>query len=277
MNDATFFTDHWKEVGEDRVARYERMFQWRDEQRALLEGAGLAPGQRVLDVGSGPGFFALGLADLVAPAGRVDGVDINERFVADAQVRSAHRPEVQFHRVDDHRLPFSDGVFDRVVCKNVLEYVPDLEASLSECARVLKPGGRIHILDRDWGFVVVEPWGKETVDRFFAAAAPAFKEPHIGRKAAGAIARAGFDDIGVKVVPIVDRAGGTLNVLTNMAGYIREFGSLPEHEVTDLLNRAETGIDDGRYLFCLPQFLVSGSKPAHERDMTGDSGPTGAI
>jgi ubiquinone/menaquinone biosynthesis C-methylase UbiE len=253
-----FFTEHWKHIDEDRFARYQRMFRWRDEQQALLAPAGLAPGQRVLDVGAGPGYFALGLADLVAPDGRVDGVDINARFVEDANQRSAHRPDVAFHQVDNHHLPFDDGTFDCVVCKNVLEYVPDLPASLAECGRVMKPGGRIHIIDSDWGFVVVEPWGKDTVARFFAAAAPAFKEPCIGRKAAGALARAGFNDVTVSVVPIVDREGGTLNVLANMAGYIREFDSLPQAEVAALLDQAAAGVHDGSYLFCLPQFLVTG-------------------
>lgn len=260
MNVDSFFSDHWQHIEDERIVRYEQMFRWHDGQRALLAGADLGAGQRVLDVGAGPGFFALGLADLVGPAGRVDGVDVNPRFVADANARAADRPQVCFHQVVDHRLPFADGCFDRVICKNVLEYVPDLAASLTECARVLKAGGRIHIIDSDWGFVVVEPWGKATVDRFFAAAAPAFKEPFIGRKAAGALARCGFAEVTVALLPIVDREGGGLNVLTNMAGYIRSFDSLPETEVAALLEQARAGIEDGSYLFCLPQFLVTGRK-----------------
>ncbi|MFU8816360.1 MAG: methyltransferase domain-containing protein [Pseudomonadales bacterium] len=260
MNVDSFFTDHWREIEDERIVRYEQMFRWHDGQRALLAGADLAPGQRVLDLGAGPGFFALGLAELVAPDGRVDGVDLNPRFVEDANQRAAGQPRVRFHQVTDHLLPFDDGSFDRVICKNVLEYVPDLAASLTECARILKPGGRIHIIDSDWGFVVVEPWGKATVERFFAAAAPAFKEPCIGRKAAGALVRAGFSEVSVALLPIVDREGGSLNVLTNMAGYIRSFASLPEAEVAGLLDQARAGVQDGSYLFCLPQFLVTGSK-----------------
>lgn len=262
MNAETFFSDHWKEIDDQRLARYERMFRWRDGQRALLEGAALAPGQRVLDVGSGPGHFALGLAGLVAPGGRVDGVDINARFVADAGARAGRRDDVRFHHVVDHRLPFDDAVFDRVVCKNVLEYVPDLPASLAECRRVLKPGGRIHIIDSDWGFVVVEPWSKPEVDAFFEAAAPAFREPLIGRKASGALVRAGFADVAVDLAPIVDTEGGTLGVLANMAGYIREFGAMAEETLTGYLDRAAAAVEDDTYLFCLPQFLVTGTKPA---------------
>lgn len=255
-----FYADHWKDIEDDRVQRYEQMFQWRDGQRALLAQAEIGPGQRVLDVGAGPGFFAMGLAELVSPGGRVDGVDINRRFVADAGVRAAGRADLAFHHVEDHVLPFPDATFDRVVCKNVLEYVPDLSASLSEIRRVLKPGGRVHVIDSDWGFVVVEPWGKQLVDAFFEAAAPAFREPYIGRKVPGVLAGLGFADIRVSVMPIVDREGSGLNVLTNMAGYIRAFSSMPEEQVSGLLDAARHGIQAGTYLFCLPQFLVTATK-----------------
>lgn len=256
----SFFSDHWKEIEDERVARYEQMFQWREGQRALVAQAELAPGQRVLDLGAGPGFFAAGLAGLVSPGGRVDGVDINLRFVTDANERAAGREDLAFHHVQDHRLPFEDATFDRVVCKNVLEYVPDLDATLREVRRVLKPGGRVHVIDSDWGFVIVEPWGKQTVDRFFTAAAPAFREPYIGRKAPGALASLGFTDLAVSVMPIVDREGTGLHVLTNMAGYIRTFSTLPETEVAGLMEAARKGIEAGTYLFCLPQFLVTATR-----------------
>ncbi|MEZ5560246.1 MAG: methyltransferase domain-containing protein [Pseudomonadales bacterium] len=257
----SFYTEHWKDIEDERVARYEKMFQWRDGQRALVAQAEIGPGHRVLDVGAGPGFFAMGLAQLVKPGGRVDGVDINRRFVADATERAAGRDDLAFHHVQDHVLPFPDATFDRVVCKNVLEYVPDLVASLDEIKRVLKPGGRVHVIDSDWGFVVVEPWGKETVDRFFAAAAPAFREPYIGRRVPGALAGRGFGDIRVSVMPIVDREGSGMGVLTNMVSYIRSFSSMPSGEAEQLLETARQGIESGTYLFCLPQFLVTASAP----------------
>ncbi|MCZ6855754.1 MAG: methyltransferase domain-containing protein [Gammaproteobacteria bacterium] len=258
MRSDSFYTDHWKVIEDERVARYEKMFVWREGQKALIQPAGIGEGQVVLDVGSGPGFFALALADMVGEAGSIIGVDINTRFVSDANKRASDRDNVSFHHVTDHRLPFPDGDFDRVICKNVLEYVPDLEATLFEVHRVLKPGGRLHVIDSDWGFVVVEPWGKKTVERFFEAAAAAFKEPYIGRRVPGLMAATGFSSIEVKLSPFVDREGTGLNVLTNMASYIKTLGTLPDEEVAALLDQAKAGITTGHYLFCLPQFLVTG-------------------
>src|SRR5262245_35174816 len=114
---ATFYTDHWKSIEPERLARYEQMFVWRPEQARLLEPAALAKGHRVIDLGSGPGFFALALGDIVGPSGTVHGVDINARFVADARARAADREmtHVTFHHVDGAALPFADASHDRVI------------------------------------------------------------------------------------------------------------------------------------------------------------------
>lgn len=259
-NRETFYTDHWREIEDDRVARYEQMFVWRDQQRVLLEGAELKPGQRVLDLGCGPGFFATGLAGIVGGSGHVDGVDINARFVADAN-RRTHQPNVKFHHVKDHRLPFADATFDRVIMKNVLEYVPDVAVTLAEVFRVTKPGGRAHIIDSDWGFLLVEPWGKARTEAFFDAAAPAFNERYIGRKAAGALRSAGFAPAKVKISAFADQVGNGLNVLTNMVGYIRTFATMPLATAEDMLEEARAAVPEGRFLFCLPQFLVTAERP----------------
>ncbi len=256
---ATFFSDHWRDIEDERIARYEQMFTWRPEQEALIAPAGIEAGHRVLDFGCGPGFMAMALAEKVGTSGSVCGADINARFVADATARAQANgmSQVTFHHLESARLPFPDATFDRVLTKNVLEYVPDLHATLCELNRVLKPGGRVHVVDSDWGFVIVEPWGKATVDRFFAAAAPAFREPHIGRRLPAALTRAGFIDIAVKLQPIVDRDGRLLLVLRNMQSYIRTFATLPDAEVAALIRDAELAVAEGTYFACLPQFLVT--------------------
>ncbi len=260
MDIDTFYTDHWREIEDERVERYEQMFVWQDAQAKLLEPSALAPGHTVLDVGAGPGFFASGVAGLVAPGGRVHGVDINQRFVDDANQRFADDERLQFHHLTDHHLPFADATFDRVICKNVLEYVPDISATLDEIVRVLKPGGRLQVIDSDWGCVIVEPWAPHTVTRFFEAASPAFNEPYVGRRIAARMADAGLGDVVVRMSPFADQSGRGLHVLRNMASYINTFATLPAEEVDELLGQVEQALANNRFLFCLPQFLVTGDK-----------------
>ena len=270
MNIDTYYTDHWKHIEDDRMARYERMFEWRKDRGALLAPATIGPGHRVLDFGSGLGFMALAIADIVGETGHVHGVDLNARFVADASARAAERANVSFHRVTGPEIPLADGAVDRVVCKNVLEYVPDVDATLAELRRVLAPGGRIHIMDSDWGFVVVEPWGKENVDRYFAATSIAFREPHIGRKAPGLLVRHGFVDVDVRISAFADTRGRSLSMIRNMRSYIDvalsagggDAGGLTGAEADGLVASAESAVEEGTFLFSLPQFLVSGDKAA---------------
>ena len=260
MDIDTFYTDHWREIEDERIDRYEQMFVWQEAQAKVLEPSELAPGQKVLDVGAGPGFFASGVAGLVSPGGEVHGVDINQRFVDDANARFADDERLRFHHLTDHRLPFDDATFDRVICKNVLEYVPDISATLAEVRRVLKPGGRIQVLDSDWGCVIVEPWSPETVARFFKAASPAFNEPYVGRRIAGMMVDAGFGEVTVRMSPFADQSGRGMPILRNMVSYINTFNTMPQEEVDELMAQVEQALENNRFLFCLPQFLVTGDK-----------------
>ena len=262
MDIDTYFTDHWINIEEDRIERYERMFQWRESQLEQLAPASIEPGHRLLDFGWGPGFLALALADMVGKQGRVYGADINARFVNDATQRALGRENISFHHLTDHVLPFETASLDRVLAKNVLEYVPDVIATLDEMYRVLSPGGRIHVLDSDWGFVMVEPWGKATVDRFFDAASVAFKAPHIGRKLVQLLKAAGFEAVTANIATSLDNAGGSLSVLRNMRRYIGVFNTMSPQEADELILAAERAVDDGTYLFALPQFVVTANKPS---------------
>ena len=261
MNETTFYTDHWQRIEDERVARYERMFVWRDEHAALLAPLDLRAGSRVLDYGCGPGFVTLGMAAIVGGEGRAYGVDLNARFVADATRRGDGTEQLSYHLVEGGRIPLPDGCVDRLLCKNVLEYVPDVQATLAEFRRALEPGGRVLLLDSDWGFVIVEPWGRERTERFFRAAAPAFKTPEMGRRLRAELVDAGFEDVDVGIRAGADTAGGSLAVLRNMASYAGTFDALPAAEILALLAEAEAAVEAGRYLFSLPQFVVTGQRP----------------
>ena len=257
MTGNTFYTNHWRRIDDERMARYERMFVWREGHATLLAPLDLRSGSRVLDYGCGPGFVTEGMAVVVGTDGRVYGVDLNPQFVATATERARETANVSFHLVEGNRIPLADGTVDRLLCKNVLEYVPDVQTTLAEFHRVLEPGGRLLLIDSDWGFVVVEPWGAARTRRFFDAASPAFKEPEIGRKLRAHLLEAGFDDVEVSVQAGVDTEGGSLLVLRNMASYAHNFDAIPPDEIDAMLAEAEAATEAGSYLFCLPQFLAT--------------------
>ena len=195
------------------------------------------------------------------PQGCVHGVDLNREFLRRARVRAQSEgvaKQVQLHHAPDDRIPLPDGCADRLVCKNVLEYVPDVDATLSEFHRVVRPGGLAHATDSDWGMLVVEPLGPEAIAELFEAAKPAYRTPLIGRKLYGAFRAAGFSEVRITTTAPCDTRGLMAPILRNMAEYARASGRMPQSRIDALLADVQRAIEAETYLLVLPQFLVTG-------------------
>jgi len=117
--------------------------RWRD---ALVRAINPQPGQEVLDVATGTGMVAFALA---RQGSRVVGLDQSEDMLGRARSKLRTEPElaVSFVRGEAERLPFPDGRFDALSFTYLLRYVDDREATMRELARVLRPGGRIAMLE----------------------------------------------------------------------------------------------------------------------------------
>ncbi len=138
-------------------------------QGPTLDRVGIRPGDRVLELGPGPGTFTVEAARRAGPEGRLIAVDIQPEMVAqvEARVQEAELTNVETHVADAYDLPLEDGEVDRAFLITVLQEIPDQARALAELRRVLSPGGVLSIteefFDPDYPF----PW--ETVRRLRAA------------------------------------------------------------------------------------------------------------
>ena len=109
----------------------------------------LAPGERVLDLGSGAGTDSLIAAQMVGEQGHVTGIDMTPEMLAKARAAAAEMEatNVEFVESEAERLPFPDASFDVVISNGVIDLVPDKDAVFAELYRVLAPGGHIQVAD----------------------------------------------------------------------------------------------------------------------------------
>jgi demethylmenaquinone methyltransferase/2-methoxy-6-polyprenyl-1,4-benzoquinol methylase len=118
--------------------------RWR---RALVRAIAPSSGQRVLDVATGTGMVAFALADS-APGCAIVGVDQSDAMLAIARERNrCRRRGVRLQHGQAERLPFGDATFDALTFTYLLRYVDDPAATMRELARVVKPGGRIGMIE----------------------------------------------------------------------------------------------------------------------------------
>ncbi|MEM6650718.1 MAG: methyltransferase domain-containing protein [Pseudomonadota bacterium] len=117
----------------------------------LLADVGITTGAAALDVGCGPGDVTLRLAELVGPAGRIVGVDTNDKALEKARDRAAaaQAANITFQCGDVYALPIKAATFDIVTCRRLLMYLPDKVPAIRCMLNALKPGGCLIIQEHD--------------------------------------------------------------------------------------------------------------------------------
>jgi ubiquinone/menaquinone biosynthesis C-methylase UbiE len=117
-------------------------FITRERLRSILEPA---PGERVLEVGPGTGYYTLPVAGWIAPGGRLDVLDVQQEMLDHTlrRAREAGIESISPARADAREMPYEDATFDAAYLVTVLGEVPDQDAALRELRRVLKPDGRV--------------------------------------------------------------------------------------------------------------------------------------
>jgi SAM-dependent methyltransferase len=254
---------------EDNARRVEAVYMSPDvvaQRRAIRRELALQPGERVLDVGSGPGFLTTEMALEVGPDGRVHGVDPSESMLALARrrERAPDAAPVALQVADALELPFAGGSLDAVVSTQVLEYVDDVPAALEEARRVLRPGGRLLVLDTDWDSIVWHATDERRMRRVLSAWNEHLADPHLPRRLPAMLREAGLALQACTVFALLNRGRDPKSFSTGLtemiATYVTGRGGISRAEALAWAQDVADLADDA--FFSLNRYVFVATAPA---------------
>lgn len=235
-----------------------------EQRRKTLDYLSLKPGEKVLDVGTGPGFMAASMAEAVGTSGEVAGIDISEQMLALATAHCAHLPQASFKQANLAYLPYPDAHFDVAIVTQVLEYVVDVQQALHELKRILRPGGRLLVLDTDWDSIVWHSGDPARMQRILQAWDEHLVDPYLPRTLAGKLRRAGFEIAQREIIPIFNPSFHEDSFSNRMIDLIGAFvegrQGISKETVDAWASELRTLESQGDYFFSLNRYVFISNK-----------------
>lgn len=234
------------------------------QRRQFLHALSPQEGERILDVGSGPGFLAAEIAGATGPSGSVRGIDVSEPMIGLARDHCAQFPWTTFSQADATRLPFPDESFDAVISTQVLEYVPGVDAALAEIHRVLRRDGRVVLVDTDWDSIVWHSNNRRLMDRVLAVWEEHAADPYLPRTLSNRLDGAGLDVKLQKVVPLLnpDFVEDTYSnrLIDLVVSFVSGRSGISPDEAQSWADELRQNGENGQYFFSLNRYLFLAKK-----------------
>jgi arsenite methyltransferase len=254
---------------ERTAAQLEVVYRTRDirRRRALAQKAlASQPGDEVLDVGCGPGFYVVDILDIVGENGAVTGVDASAAMLAIAGRKAGDRSNVRLLEGEATKLPVGDASVDRAISVQVFEYLSDVDAALAELMRVVRPGGRVVIWDIDWSTLSWHSSDTERMRRIVRAWDRHLADPVLPRTLLASLRRAGFTDVRRDAHPFTaetmdpEAFGGYMPALIRQ--YLGGLDDVDQAEADAWLADLKALDAGGAYSFAVLQFCFTATRPA---------------
>ncbi len=229
----------------------------------------LVPGERLLDVGCGLGDAARSLAADLGPAGEVVGLDASTAMIAAARAGWDVLCPARFALGDAQALDLPSGSFDAARIERVLQWLPDPQLAVTELARVLRTGGRVSLIDTDWGslrLAVGDHALAAVVERTMAVERA--RPSHVGRRLVDLAHTAGFRDVTSTQAtqvwsswdPDASPAPDGCFSMRDLAQDIVDAGELDPSKLERFVATAHEAAREGRFTMSLTMHAVVGTR-----------------
>lgn len=232
--------------------------QWSFEQLRLNAG------HAVLDVGCGTGDDVATLVELVGPTGRAVGVDSSAAMVSESIRRHVQVPGVSFHLARAEQLPLESETFDACRAERTLQHVGDPERAVAEMFRVLKPGGRVALIEPDWEGLLLEGTDPNLSSTIWRNRLGSYQQPRIGRRLRSLLVQAGLIETTVQAIATVFTDFKIVRrnfEIEKAASGAVEAGVVSEQEAERWLAELRDADLEGRFLCSVLSFRAAGQKP----------------
>ena len=227
----------------------------------LLDRLHLEPGQAVLDLGCGTGDHTREVAARVAPGGQAVGVDFSTSMISEATRRQAtSEAPATFEQGDAQQLRFETGTFDACRTERMLCHVPDCQTALREMVRVVRPGGRVGVIDFDAGGTIVDHSDRATTSAFVATLNDVVRNPWMGRMLRRLMGEVGLVDIDVRPAILEIGYGIVEPMIAMHADLMLQSGLAPE-TVQAWQQELEFANLKGTFYMGMTMFSAVGRKP----------------
>jgi ubiquinone/menaquinone biosynthesis C-methylase UbiE len=240
--------------------RVDGMPQTVSRRRLARELLALRPGMAVAEIGCGTGTVARELAAVVGPSGHVHGFDMSNHLIAVARARAAQTGQVEFQVADAVALPLPEASLDAYRAERVYMHLRSPEAALAEAFRVLRPGGRLLIMDQDWDTLVLD--GDVATTRMVTRAfTDSLVNGTIARRMRLLLRQAGFNDIKITLEPTLETDGTAVDWLTGSFAKSALAGGLDPALVDAWVRDQQRRSDEDRFLLACVHFITTAGRP----------------